>query len=470
MTIRRSYAATEPILHTGGLTLTLKACPQVPTAYFTPYVVNTTNFYAFDLTCGMGTQYVYAAIRDVAGNTTYVTNRFYPTCLTNGSYQYNTAGCLTNRQYRGKDYVESLGLTWNGQYQLTVVATNGAVAERYGYDAVGKRIFIVEGGVTNWMIYDDNQVVAEVDNAGNLKKSYIYEALDRVISMTTYGTATNTYYFIRDHLGSTLALTDSGGNIVESYRYDAWGRVLGVYNAAGNQIDESAIGNRILWQGRDFSFKTGLYYFRARYYDPGSGRWISKDPLGISGGLNQYVAFADNPVIFADPLGLTVSGILDFGVTRVDYTDKCGNEKSTSVPDGQGFINILNQLAQQGATISLISIKGHGTEGLQSLGGGWILSADSRGVTLTDPQYGYHDVTGLLNGLIGGGANINLNGCKTGRGSDSVAQDLSRVLPCATVRGGAFYQFNIPFTSKTFGTKNVFQNGNMINKEWYRIK
>jgi len=49
---------------------------------------------------------------------------------------------------------------------------------------------------------------------------------------------------------------------------------------------------------------SGLYFFRARWYDPVVGRWLSKDPIGISGGLNQYVAFGDNPVNFVDPDGL----------------------------------------------------------------------------------------------------------------------------------------------------------------------
>ncbi len=196
------------------------------------------------------------------------------------------------------------GLIWNGQYQLTATYTNDSLAESFGYDGAGRRIFIVEGGVTNWMVYNGNQMVAEVDGAGQLKKSYVYEGLDRAVSMTTYGASTNTYYFIRDHLGSTLALTDGSGNIIESYRYDAWGRVLGVYNASGNQIDESAVGNRILWQGREYSFKTGLYYFRARWYDPITGRFLSNDPIGISGGLNQYVFCNNNPVNFRDPFRL----------------------------------------------------------------------------------------------------------------------------------------------------------------------
>lgn len=58
-----------------------------------------------------------------------------------------------------------------------------------------------------------------------------------------------------------------------------------------------------LSQGREYSWATGLYYFRARWYDPVTGRWLSNDPIGISGGLNQYVFCANNPVNRTDPLG-----------------------------------------------------------------------------------------------------------------------------------------------------------------------
>ncbi len=49
---------------------------------------------------------------------------------------------------------------------------------------------------------------------------------------------------------------------------------------------------------------TGLYYFRARWYDPVTGRWLSKNPIGLSGGLNQYAFCANNPVNYRDPFGL----------------------------------------------------------------------------------------------------------------------------------------------------------------------
>ena len=60
---------------------------------------------------------------------------------------------------------------------------------------------------------------------------------------------------------------------------------------------------RFTWQGREYSRATGLYSFRARWYDPASGRWLSKDPIGLEGGLNLYEAFGNNPVCFRDSSG-----------------------------------------------------------------------------------------------------------------------------------------------------------------------
>jgi RHS repeat-associated protein len=108
---------------------------------------------------------------------------------------------------------------------------------------------------------------------------------------------------LTDHLGTVHAIVDQGGAVVESYRYDAWGRVDGVFDAGGVELPESALGNRYLWQGREYSWKTGLYYFRARWYDPITGRWLSNDPIGISGGLNQYVFCGNDPVNMVDPFG-----------------------------------------------------------------------------------------------------------------------------------------------------------------------
>ncbi len=221
---------------------------------------------------------------------------------TGGSYACNAAGCVTDIT-RG---IDTLSLGWNSRYEMTAVDTNAVPAATYGYDPLGRRAWTAHGGVTNWHVYDGAQVVADTDADGNLLRTYTWgPGVDCLLCVTVYGTeATNTYYALTDHLGTVHALVDGTGTIVESYRYDAWGRVLGVYDGSGAPITGSAVGNRYLWQGREYSWATGLYYFRARWYDPVTGRWLSKDPIGISGGLNQYVFCGNNPVNFRDPDGL----------------------------------------------------------------------------------------------------------------------------------------------------------------------
>ena len=107
---------------------------------------------------------------------------------------------------------------------------------------------------------------------------------------------------------------------MERYEYDAYGNTK-VFNAEGAEIERSAIGpkrsadnfhkeiglspvHRYAFQGREIDWETGLYYFRARWYDSETGRWLSKDPIGIAGGLNLYEAFGNNAVNFVDPFGL----------------------------------------------------------------------------------------------------------------------------------------------------------------------
>jgi len=164
-------------------------------------------------------------------------------------------------------------------------------------------------------VYDGAQVVADLDGDGNLLRTYTWApGIDRLLAMTVHTGATEvTYYALTDHLGSVHAWLNANGYIVERYEYNAWGKVVSARNLMGLTITASTIGNRYLWHGREYEWAThnvlnkrGLYYFRARWYSPYEtyGRWLSKDPIGIAGGLNQYVAFGNNPVSFADAFGL----------------------------------------------------------------------------------------------------------------------------------------------------------------------
>jgi len=221
---------------------------------------------------------------------------------TNGSQQFDAAGNVTNLQ---DDSGRQLSVTWDSRYSLTAVYTNGTLAESYGYDALGRRISISDGSAATYLIYDGSHVIAETASDGSLTRSYVYSpAVDDILAMKVYGVTTQTYYYVKDRVGTVNALVDESGVTKESYRYDAWGNVLGVYDSTGGVMQTSAVGNRYLWQGREYSFKTKLNYFRARYYDSETGRWLSNDPIGIAGGLDQYVFCSDNPVMFRDPYGL----------------------------------------------------------------------------------------------------------------------------------------------------------------------
>jgi RHS repeat-associated protein len=70
-----------------------------------------------------------------------------------------------------------------------------------------------------------------------------------------------------------------------------------------NQRKESSVGNTTLFQGREYDPETGLYYFRARYYHPELGRFLSEDPLGYKDSFNLSQAFLLNPLNFSDPYG-----------------------------------------------------------------------------------------------------------------------------------------------------------------------
>ena len=85
--------------------------------------------------------------------------------------------------------------------------------------------------------------------------------IDILIKIDHYGFR-KASYAIKDHLNSVIAMVNAQGEIVESYTYDAFGTPT-IYNAAGEVIPHSRVGNRYMFQGREYERHTGLYYFRA---------------------------------------------------------------------------------------------------------------------------------------------------------------------------------------------------------------
>lgn len=219
--------------------------------------------------------------------------------------------------------------TYDSLNRLTGVNTSARQIQ-YVYNGLGQRIGKIDSGVqTNYLI-DPNgilpQVLAETDASNNLIAFYVYDGAGLVAKVTPQ----NQYYFYHyDGLGSTIAITDNAGQVVNTYCYSPEG-LVGV---------QETILNPFTYVGRFgvMAEGNGLYYMRARYYDPETGRFINKDPIGYEGGLNLYGYTENNLVNSVDPWGLFVAVVLESGTkqgTPFGATIKVTSQKGQTVTVG----------------------------------------------------------------------------------------------------------------------------------------
>ncbi|MCP4356607.1 MAG: RHS repeat protein, partial [Chloroflexi bacterium] len=177
----------------------------------------------------------------------------------------------------------------------------GGTAE-YVYDAFGRRLAKIVGGVTAHFIYDlDYRVLEERDGAGSLTAQYTYgSGIDELLTMERGGSV---YTYHRDALGSVTEVSNSAGSLVERYEYDVYG-TPSFFDAADNPLTSSGINNPYLFTARRYDPESTNYYYRARMYHPGNGRFLQMDPLGYADSTNLYLYTDSQPVLLTDPTGL----------------------------------------------------------------------------------------------------------------------------------------------------------------------
>jgi RHS repeat-associated protein len=114
----------------------------------------------------------------------------------------------------------------------------------------------------------------------------------------------DTRVYLRDAMGSVIGLMDGEGHLLETFEYDAFGNVR---SPGGEALPEVNLGGDSRFQGMWKDAGTGLYYVRARYYDPRTGRFLSRDPaegqLETPESFHPYVFANNNPRLFRDPAG-----------------------------------------------------------------------------------------------------------------------------------------------------------------------
>ena len=177
-------------------------------------------------------------------------------------------------------------LTWDARNRLTAIS---GVAS-FAYDGFGRRGAATIGGTTRSFLYDRWNPVKEYTNDLASAVLLTGRGIDQRFSRTT---GTGTSHYLTDALGSTVALADDSGVVQTSYGYSPYG----VTSASGAAND-----NSFQFTGRE-NDTTGLYFYRARYYNPTLGRFISQDPIGLRGGINLYGYVGGDPVSRRDPHG-----------------------------------------------------------------------------------------------------------------------------------------------------------------------
>jgi RHS repeat-associated protein len=208
------------------------------------------------------------------------------------SYTFDNNGNMTSKNdSSGKWYYN-----YDAENRL-VRATKfgmGSFASRsvvYQYDALGRRVVRQDkkNGRTEFTL-DGLDVIQDRKSNGEVVNYVNGLGIDDKLKVTS---GTSSSYFLQDHLGSTVGMSDSQGNITESATYDSFGRVI-----------TSNLTTRYQYTRREYDEYTSLMFYRARFYDPQIGRFISEDPIEFDGGVNWYAYVKNNPILFRDPLGL----------------------------------------------------------------------------------------------------------------------------------------------------------------------
>ena len=234
----------------------------------------------------MGTSYSWSY--DLAGNRT----------------QQIAGGVTTNYTYNAADRlatVNGTAVSHDANGQVTADETGGA----YTWDVRGRLSGLTRNGVSASFLYDQDDLRIS-KTVGSTTTSYLLDG-DEVVRETTGGTPTDLLqgpgtdnllerggnWLLHNGLDSTSAVVNGSGSILQYYYYAPFGQLTmqgggspQPYQLTGREADE-----------------TGLMYYRARYYNPGWGRFVSQDPIGFSGGINPYAYCNNNPVDAGDPTG-----------------------------------------------------------------------------------------------------------------------------------------------------------------------
>ena len=269
------------------------------------------------LTTNYGYDPIYQLLSATQGGSTTESYTYDPvgnrlSSLGVASYSNNTSNELTatsNASYtydlNGNALTKAVGsntttYAWDYENRLASVilpGTGGTVG--FKYDPFGRRIYKSSSTATSVYAYDGDNLIEETNASGAVVARYSQGLnIDEPLAMLR-SSATSFYH--ADGLGTVTSLSNGSGALAQTYTFDSFGK----QTAASGSLT-----NPFQYTGRESDPETGLYYYRARYYDPQTGRLLSEDPLEFEGdGPNFYKYVLNDPTDLGDPFGLNAQPI-----------------------------------------------------------------------------------------------------------------------------------------------------------------
>nr|WP_269454730.1 PASTA domain-containing protein [Methylomonas koyamae] len=248
--------------------------------------------YSYDPNGNRKTSYLHGSGYQTGGNNQLLSDGQY-------DYSYDNEGNRLSKTRRATGEVTLYD--WDYRNRLVGVekraSANGAVLSRieYRYDANNRRIARIVDGVAEGTLYDGDNAWLDTDANGAITTRYLFgPGMDRNIAR--WRDSEGTVWYLTDKLGTVRDLLDSSGHIINHNDYASFGGLL----AQTSQQD----ADRYAFTGREYDTDAGLYYYRARYYDPVVGRFIGEDPIGFEGkDSNLYRYVSNKPIGGVDPTG-----------------------------------------------------------------------------------------------------------------------------------------------------------------------
>ncbi len=179
---------------------------------------------------------------------------------------------------------------------MTSVTLPSTAVVSFKYDPLGRRIQKATASATTIYAYDGENMVEETNATGAAQARFAMGlSIDEPLAQLRIGT---THFYNADGLGSVTSLTTGAGAVAASYTYDTFGNLA---------ASSGSVTNPFRYTAREWDGETGLYFYRARYYSPVSGRFLTEDPIDFAAGPNFYRYVSNSTPNLNDPTGLRES-------------------------------------------------------------------------------------------------------------------------------------------------------------------